>query len=285
MAKNLLTYGFLLTLLFNHSGLIAQAPNVDADFTEGCDSLTVNFSLQNVDTDTILSIIWDFGNGTFSNLINPMPVRYTSDRKETYDINVSINGVDDVIVRNNFITIHHTVHARFECLDTLTSIERINLVCQTIDRQYDPDANYSFSWQFEDFGSIGGSRPLISYPNQNDVKNASLTLTDLTNNCISSVLQQIYVQPEILIQNVFTPDNGDELNDNFQIHSLIPLQIKIYNRYGIMIYQAEGTEIIWDGTTVTGNEAATGVYFYILKALSNDPGNKYDRSGVVHLFR
>lgn len=255
-----------------------------ADITEGCDSATVKFSLRNISPDSISSIRWNFGNGTFSTQIDPDTVKYVSTQQKTeYDVQVIINA-SDTLYKENYITVNHTVNAFFECLDTLTSIESINLVCYTLDRQYDSSADYTFNWQFEGIGDMEGSRPLITYPYSLDTITASLTLIDETHGCHDSSFQQIILYPELQVQNVFTP-NEDGINDNFQIESLIPIQIKIFNRYGLLVFQGEGTQIIWDGTTATGNSLETGIYFYVLKSFSNDPGNKYNKTGFIHLFR
>jgi gliding motility-associated-like protein len=69
-----------------------------------------------------------------------------------------------------------------------------------------------------------------------------------------------------IIPNVFTP-NGDGYNDYFQITILdvTCFNVKIYNRWGILIYMLESPEQYWDGRIYNSPEyAADGVYYYIL---------------------
>ena len=65
--------------------------------------------------------------------------------------------------------------------------------------------------------------------------------------------------------NTFTP-NGDNIGDFFRIDNL-PLddcqdqfdQIKIFNRWGIEVFQSDSREFSWDGSNLP-----SGKYFYII---------------------
>jgi hypothetical protein len=60
----------------------------------------------------------------------------------------------------------------------------------------------------------------------------------------------------------------------------------IFSRTGTLVYEAKGSRTIrWNGTTASGQKLKTGVYFYILKALEADPGERYTKKGFIHLFR
>jgi gliding motility-associated-like protein len=94
----------------------------------------------------------------------------------------------------------------------------------------------------------------------------------------------------IEIPNVFTP-NGDQINDYFQVNaeSLRSFEGKILNRWGNKMYEwtdwENKTTGGWNGKiNNTGQEAAPGVYYYIIKAEGLD-GIKYDFKGFLHLFR
>ncbi len=257
-----------------------------ADVTRGCDSLEVKFNLTNIDTDTITSILWDFGNGTYSNSIDPDTVLYTNTTRarQDYTLRVTINGDSTSIVKPDYITVFRTVKAEFQCADTLTTSDRIIQVCYPIDRLTDPTAVYSYDWLFENIGAISNPRPLVTYPPDPDTVSVSLTISDITNGCSDSQTSWLFLMPEILVQNVFTP-NDDGINDFFMINSAIPLEIKIFTRAGLLVFQAEGTEIIWYGETATGIKLDAGIYFYVLKALSGDPGEKYDKAGFIYLYK
>jgi len=109
------------------------------------------------------------------------------------------------------------------------------------------------------------------------------------------------------IPNVFTP-NGDEVNDIWifsqfrdkdtgelldfkerSIRSMKEIDIRIYNRWGIKVYDYEGSITEWQGwdgksglTTV-----GAGIYSYVIKAKGYDD-IVYDNkvySGLIHVFK
>lgn len=111
------------------------------------------------------------------------------------------------------------------------------------------------------------------------------------------------------IPNVFTP-NDDQLNDvwifssfrnedngnllSFTERSVVSveeLQVKIYNRWGVKVYDFKGLPedwLGWDGTTSgLGIEAPEGIYNYVVKALGYDGRIFNDKiyTGQVFLFR
>jgi hypothetical protein len=53
----------------------------------------------------------------------------------------------------------------------------------------------------------------------------------------------------------------------------------------VLVYEGEGITITWDGETASGDKLKTGVYFYVLEALSSDPQKVYTQSGFIHMFR
>jgi gliding motility-associated-like protein len=87
------------------------------------------------------------------------------------------------------------------------------------------------------------------------------------------------------IPNVFTP-NGDGNNEYFIITNtgMESLHCEIYNRWGELVYEWDGTAGYWDGKTKNGKEASDGVYYYT--AHMTDMSSKiYDEAGFVQLIR
>lgn len=68
-----------------------------------------------------------------------------------------------------------------------------------------------------------------------------------------------------LLPNFFTP-NGDGVNDCFSPPSVNPedcVSLKVYNRYGSLVWQSSSQNTCWDGT-FKGKPVPDGVYFYQL---------------------
>lgn len=75
--------------------------------------------------------------------------------------------------------------------------------------------------------------------------------------------------PLIELPNVFTP-NGDGKNDTFSPISctafIQQIDVEVYNRYGLKIYESSGTNILsWDGKGSTGVEMPSGTYYYVAR--------------------
>ena len=113
----------------------------------------------------------------------------------------------------------------------------------------------------------------------------------------TTVPVKITVDPPLLeVPNVFTP-NGDNTNEYFKPNavSLRRFEIWIYTRAGKQVYYHRGDDLRnwegWDGRIEkSGNEAATGVYFYVIKAAGwDEPPTRNPKpgpySGFFHLYR
>lgn len=105
------------------------------------------------------------------------------------------------------------------------------------------------------------------------------------NGCKREACVEVLVRAEstLYIPNVFTP-NGDGINDEFYVSSynLSEFDIKIFNRWGQLLFQTNDPLKGWDGTF--RGQTVAGVYVFILKAKGND-GSEYHKSGHVTLIQ
>ncbi|MET4080115.1 gliding motility-associated-like protein [Pedobacter sp. UYP30] len=126
--------------------------------------------------------------------------------------------------------------------------------------------------------------PTILNPIASPLKDITYTLHvvstfgcfDLT----SSVFVKVY--PEIIIPSAFSP-NGDGVNDTWTIAAAGAFdhaKIKVFNRYGNLVYQNQGIFTSWDGK-YQGVLLPTGVYYYT--AYFNEDFKTF--SGPVTLIR
>ena len=89
-----------------------------------------------------------------------------------------------------------------------------------------------------------------------------------------------------IVSNVFSP-NGDGINDYFNIEILgaTCFNIKVYNRWGVLIFFTEFQEISWDGRIHNSpEEAPDGVYYYIVDYCRVD-GENGKLNGYITLVR
>lgn len=107
------------------------------------------------------------------------------------------------------------------------------------------------------------------------------------------LLANVAFAQEDTISNVLTP-NFDGKNDYMMLQSsgVSSATIKIFNRYGEIVYQnvivtRSGDEdmlYLWDGRTNAGMECSEGTYFYVLKYEGVESGAQ-EAKGTVTLFR
>jgi gliding motility-associated-like protein len=90
------------------------------------------------------------------------------------------------------------------------------------------------------------------------------------------------------VPNVFTP-NGDGINDEFFLKKdafdrcFDALSIKVYNRWGQMVYESEDAKFTWDGKDDSGSEVSEGTYFVILQGFYG--GKEVTQNFPITLFR
>tara|TARA_R110002096_G_scaffold407290_1_gene605728 strand:- start:14066 stop:16987 length:2922 start_codon:yes stop_codon:yes gene_type:complete len=176
-------------------------------------------------------------------------------------------------------------------IDTLTnfcgkdSIITINLsiteidtsVTTTLDSLIANQRGAQYQWlRCEDnFTTINGATMSAFSPSDERTYACEITL----NNCIDTTACYRLLIDEtcnIDFPNVFTP-NGDQVNDlflptyqcNFQ-----SFQLKVFNRWGHLVFSAESPELTWDGR-VDGLKAESGTYFYLLNYKAE--GNSHNR--------
>ena len=101
-------------------------------------------------------------------------------------------------------------------------------------------------------------------------------------NCFDTSCLEITIFPnEIIIPNIFSPNN-DVVNDEFVIYGINDLfDIKIYNRWGNLVFNQNPYENDWNGESSNGKKLSEGQYYYILK---NDQ-EQIELNGSVMLVR
>ena len=104
--------------------------------------------------------------------------------------------------------------------------------------------------------------------------------------CTDTIEYTIIIDPVfiIYIPDAFTP-NGDGINDAFgpSVYGIIEFEMKIYDRWGGLIYLTDDKSLPWDGT-MNGNKIQGGIYSYSIVATDmKDKPHKF--VGVFTLFR
>ncbi len=253
--------------------------------TEGCTPLKVKFKFVSTATvDSVDTYYWSFGNGTTTSEMDPDTVVY--DTEGEFDVTLILvfaDGYEDWIDKPGLIITHQAAAAGFEYSTPTNSLLyylfKQNSVSNT-------DTTYQFKWEVADeaFPDLILPEQPINFPRVDSFL-VTLTVTDQYG-CSSSSTRMVAIIEEIQVPNFFTP-GGDGTNDFFLVESKndIPLRIKIFTRTGILVYEAEGPVISWDGETASGDKLKTGVYYYSLEAIHGDPQKRYTKTGFFHMYR
>ncbi|MEO8761573.1 MAG: gliding motility-associated C-terminal domain-containing protein [Bacteroidia bacterium] len=147
---------------------------------------------------------------------------------------------------------------------------------------------------------VNGANDSLKVPTQN-LNNYYVTYKHA--GCADSAVTMVAVttynafRPNELV-NIFSP-NGDNRNDffypfyqtNMNQYQIFKqeqsYELKVYNRWGTLVYEATDYNKPWDGKAKSGSDADDGTYFFVVKYQSNC-GSKADlieKKGFVQLVR
>ena len=90
--------------------------------------------------------------------------------------------------------------------------------------------------------------------------------------------------------NIFTP-NGDNINDLYHplpYKFVNKIDLKIYNRWGNLVFETEDPDINWNGEDINGGKVVSdGVYYYICDVFEYRLTGIIPRnlSGFIHIYQ
>ena len=175
------------------------------------------------------------------------------------------------------------IRADFDIDPLLISLDPADLIIEcnleNLDVEITADATggtepYTYAWSN---GSAENSINLSLSPG-----NYSVTVMD-NNTCIEDTSFRIATMTAECIPNVFTP-NGDNINDTWSLEDTFlysDSEVRIYGRYGKLLFQSVGYTSSWDGKNEKGNDVPAGAYFYSIEI-----GHNFDAiNGSVTILR
>jgi gliding motility-associated-like protein len=159
-----------------------------------------------------------------------------------------------------------------------------DIPCTNDSIEFRGSGSNEYSWKLNSvFVGIADDAKLpLSLP----VNTIFVTAKDL-NGCESTASVNVETKAccQIMIPNAFSP-NGDGLNDKFGAESAgnpLDYEMRIYNRYGQLLFTSHSIESKWDGT-YGGKPVDMGTYFYkIYTECTNNTKNNY--KGDVTLIK
>jgi len=229
------------------------------DNTTNCsvnDTLIATFYLPNgivnETTTTVLSDADLWGNPPYSYFwANGEILAHTNICPGAHWVEVTDNF--DCVVRADF-----DIDPLLIALDPSELIIECNLENLDVDITATPSggtAPYTYAWSN---GSTENSINLSLSPG-----NYTVAIMD-NNSCTEDTSFVIATMSADCVPNVFTP-NGDNINDTWNLENTFlysDSKIKIYGRYGRLLFKSVGYSTPWDGKNENGNDVPEGAYFY-----------------------
>ncbi|MCB0430280.1 MAG: gliding motility-associated C-terminal domain-containing protein [Flavobacteriales bacterium] len=223
-----------------------------ADTTQGCVPVTVSFNQQSTNDSTYY---WDFGDGTTSDLPNPIHTYYSSG---TYTVNLwvmSPMGCSSDTSMSSTLTVN--VWDRPTAYFTVDPPEQsiLNPVFNFTDKSIDPNAWY---WFFGDGDESHIQNPLHTY-DDTGWYDVTLILTNMYG-CTDTLVKPVHIRGEYTFYNpnAFSP-NKDGKNELFfpKMIGVCECEMYIFDRWGNEIYitnDCTDNSNGWPGTANGGTE-------------------------------
>ncbi len=266
---------------------IHPLPNVHytTDINSGCEPLKVNYTAISYGTND--SYTWYFDNGQTSNASN-VSVTYTAGVYSTTLHIVDQYGCKNDTMGVKDVTVFPTPVANFQpnpsVVDNLEPIVTFNNL--SVNSTF-------FQWNFGDPASNSNIsneiHPTHYYENAGIYKVALFAMNEF--DCRDSIYKTVEVKYNftVYIPNVFTPD-GDGLNDVFNVKGIgiseKDFLMRIFNRWGMLIFETEDIHEGWNGV-YNGKICQDGEYIYYIQLKPEISMKKNDIrtfKGKVFLF-
>ncbi len=275
MNKYLATIGlFLITGVLK---VDAQA-SLYADTLTGCGRLEVHFSIiPSPDSDTIGSIVWDFGNGEGeSGSLTPSAVY---ENAGSFHVTATMNGSVTLSLPDS-IRVYPDPDPEFFFTDSLEA-DNFAYVFRS-QRENDHSPAFLYHWSFGDGDTATGTDVLHVFNTAGNYR-VSLTVSGPAQ-CTATRSIDLQVNKLLELPNIFTP-NGDGWNDYFRVRTNGEeiYSFTVYSRAGMLIYKSESPFIVWDGRSLSGEEMRDGIYYYTISRLNGENGMQ--KKGFVQLVR
>ena len=262
---------------------ISGKPKADFIYSNSCVGAPIQFT--NLSTggfgeNGFTVVGWNFGNGSQSLQTNPI-ITYQS--PGTYTVQLIVGGVACPQLRDTIRkAINITVPRRDSIYPRIFASKLNRFTMSAV------PGGVSYLWT----PPLGLSHPTRAitdaYYLPADPQKILYTITIRdTSGCVNNDQQEVWIfeKPDVYAPTAFTP-NGDGANDIF-----IPFYInikslesfRIFNRWGVKIFETNDMSKHWDGT-INGSRAPLETYSWVVECYDVN-GVKIVRKGMVSLLR
>ena len=231
-----------------------------------CENQTLNLLATTIPNATYL---WTGPNGFTSSLQNPNVPNATLALSGIYSVKSTLNGCSS---GTSSVTVTINAVPKFNltagCFNNKFSINS-----NPINNSYQPNA-VSYLWNGPDnYTNTSANIDISGLPSGN------YTLTITNSQGCSTSNSNVILGTACEVQQGLSP-NGDNTNENFDLSGFNIDKLKIFNRYGMVVYEFENYTNQWYGQDYNDNLLPSATYFYLIK---NKVGES--RTGWVYLQR
>lgn len=259
---------------------VHPAPKASYNTTQpiSCEEIRVEFQ-NNSQCEPSSVFTWDFGDGSGSALRSPSHT-YTSQGEYKTSLTVeSPFGCMDADSQLVTVLFFPPPEASFIASAPLVSIFNSSVTFTNTST----NAAW-YKWNFGDGQSSADENPVHVF-DRSGTNTVTLTAAN-GEECLDDFTMNIEVAP-FFIPNAFSP-NDDGKNDVFfdgtPVMDVTSFDMKIFNRWGEMIYQTDAYTRPWDGTHRNGTPCQAGLYTYVINIVSIK-GKPYEFKGAFNLVR
>ncbi len=255
--------------------------NVPSQYANGCDAIRMNFT----DTSTANAgcfYAWNFGDNSTG---TGSPTFHDYAQGGTYTVSVVVTspfGCVGVSSAQVSLIIYDSPTAGFNITeDHLSIIEPMAVFSNTSSGN-----TIGWMWDFGDSTTSTLASPSHTYQ-RTGTFNVRL-ITTANGGCPDTLEQPLEVDPEftVFIPNAFTP-NGDATNDVWFVYGeeITTIDIKIFDRWGSLIFESADLYEGWDGRANGGSEIAQQDVYVYKVFIKDYEGKQHKITGHVSLLK
>ena len=273
------------TIMINPNPVISFSAND----TNGCAPLCLSFTDASiVSPGSIVNRAWNVGDGSGivnSQIFDHCYFNTSVDLNAQFTVSLAVTSDSGCVTtgsKNNYITVYPDPKAAFIVQPSAASYTDPVITIT------DLSAGASvWRWNFGDSDTSNVFAP--SPHNYTDTGTYIIKLITTTQHgCKDTAYQTITIEPDFVfyIPSAFSPD-GDHLNDTFSGKGVFVSQyeMRIFDRWGNLIFYTDDINIPWDGKANHGSEIAPrDVYVYAIK-ITDVKKKIHNYNGLVTLLR
>lgn len=255
-----------------------------ASRTEGCEPAKINFQNLSTPFDTSYKVLWNFGDGHTSTAQSPSNTYLKAGNYPVKLTISSLSGCQATTLLRGGISIHGNPKANFDFTP-----KTVNNAQGTVQFEDNSSTDVtSWYWQFGRSSSASAQNPHYNFKDTG-IHNIRLIVTN-SYGCTDTTTQSLFVEPfsSYYLPNAFSPNN-DGVNDEFlgrgYYDSFRSFSLKIYNRWGELMFQTTSPTEGWNGQkNNTGEPLPEAVYLSVL-TYKNYLNKEITLKNYIHLTR